>query len=57
MNEEWIVEAGEYGDIVKGRLIRCKDCKHYDPHDHRCKFFNHGIKENDWCSYGELKNG
>lgn len=40
-----------------GELVRCIDCKLYDSHNHRCKFFNHGIKENDFCSYGELKYG
>ena len=35
-------------DVVE--VVRCKDCKDYDSHDHRCKFFNHGIVENDYCS-------
>lgn len=36
-------------------IVRCKDCKHFINHDKRCGYFNHGIKINDYCSYGERK--
>ena len=36
-------------------VVRCKDCKHYDSHDHRCKVWNHGINVEDFCSRGERK--
>ncbi len=36
-------------------LVRCSDCKHYDTHDHRCKFWNHGVMKSDFCSYAERK--
>ena len=41
---------GRLADVVE--VVRCKDCECYDTHDHRCKFFNHGIAENDYCSRG-----
>lgn len=40
-------------DAVK--VIRCKDCKRYDSHNHRCKVWNHGINVEDFCSRGERK--
>ena len=40
-------------DVVE--VVRCKDCKRYDRHNHRCKWFNHGISNIDYCSYGERK--
>ena len=36
-------------------LIRCADCKHYDRHDKRCKKWNHGIRQIDWCSRAERR--
>ena len=38
----------EKEDVVE--VVQCKDCECYDTHDHRCKFFNHGVLENDYCS-------
>ena len=35
-------------DVVE--VVRCKDCKHYNPADH-C--YLQGAGENDYCSYGE----
>ena len=29
----------------------CVSCKHYDSHDHRCKYFNHGTSKDDYCSH------
>ena len=40
---------------IVGELIRCKDCKHYDTHDHRCKQWNHGVVVADYCSRAEKK--
>ena len=37
-------------------IIRCKDCKKYDTHDHRCKHWNHGVVVMDWCSRAERKD-
>ena len=37
---------------VIGELIRCKDCKYYDPNDH-C--FLQGAEADDFCSYAERR--
>ena len=34
----------------------CADCKHYDTHDHRCKWWNHGVERDDYCSRAERKD-
>lgn len=36
-------------------VVRCKDCKKYDTHDHRCKYWNHGVVVMDYCNKGERK--
>lgn len=36
-------------------IIRCKDCKKYDMHDHRCKHWNHGVVVMDWCNKAERR--
>lgn len=35
--------------------IKCRDCKEYCTHDHRCRWWNHGTKEAGWCSYAERR--
>ena len=42
-------------DVVE--VVRCKDCKRYIRHDKRCGFWNYGVRQDDWCSYGERKDG
>ena len=37
----------------KAEVVRCKDCKKYDTHNHRCKHWNHGVVVMDYCSRGE----
>lgn len=34
-------------------IIRCKDCRHYDTHGHRCKAWNHGVADDGFCYKGE----
>lgn len=34
-------------------VVRCKDCKNYVRHDHRCGRMNHGFKDDFFCSWGE----
>jgi len=34
---------------------RCAHCKRYDLHNHRCKWWNHGVSNVDWCSYSERR--
>lgn len=41
-------------DVVE--VVRCKDCIHFINHDKRCGYFNHGIKTDDYCSFGEKKD-
>ena len=36
-------------------VIRCKDCRFYNTHDHRCVRMNHGFKDDFFCSWGERK--
>ena len=36
-------------------VVRCKDCKHYIKHDHRCGKLNHGVKTDFYCGFGERK--
>lgn len=51
-----IVKTDELNvDIEHKELVMCKNCKWLDTHDHRCKAWNHGISEEDWCSQGERK--
>ena len=33
----------------------CKDCKHYDRHNKRCRKWNHGVRQIDWCSRAERR--
>ena len=46
---------------IVGELVRCKDCKHRDPEDHKCDS-GHGIlwnlpRQDDWfCADGEIEN-
>lgn len=40
------------GQVVEKR-IKCAHCKKYDLHNHRCEWWNHGVSNVDWCSYGE----
>lgn len=45
-------------DVVE--VVRCKDCKHWDSDALCCSRKNHYIvnaEANDYCSYGERKNG
>ena len=37
------------------RVVRCKDCKHYDTHGHRCRVWNHGVEVVDYCSCADMR--
>lgn len=41
--------------MPSAEIIRCKDCKRYDTHDHRCRWWNHGVKVDDYCSHAERR--
>lgn len=36
-------------------VVRCKDCKNYVRHDHRCGRMNHGFKDDFFCAWGERR--
>ena len=44
-------------DVIE--VVRCKDCKHYDPYDQTERFYCYdgigGCLPNDFCSYGERR--
>ena len=44
---------GAIGNLPSAQheIIRCRDCKEYYAHDHRCRWWNHGTNEAGWC-YG-----
>lgn len=35
--------------------IHCKDCIHYDTHNHRCRYWNHGVKVDGYCSKADMR--
>lgn len=37
------------------KIIRCKDCAEYDSHNKRCKVWNHGVEEYEYCYRGGWK--
>ena len=43
-------------------VVRCRECKHYDPENHHCDHYMGTSaplrrKPDDFCSYGERKEG
>ena len=52
-----LVSTFPAADVVK--VVRCKDCKHYDPYDQTERFYCYdgieGCLPNDFCSYGERR--
>ena len=43
-------------------VVRCKDCKHCDPENRHCDHYMGTVfpvsrEDNDFCSYGERKDG
>lgn len=51
------LERLKSADVVE--VVRCKDCKHYDPYDQTERFYCYdgieGCLPNDFCSYGERR--
>ena len=51
----------QYEDSCAVEVVRCKDCKHRDPEDKRCDcgcwHTPFTTNDNDFCSYGEQKEG
>ena len=48
-----VIEELPTADVVE--VVRCRDCKKYDSHGHRCKWWNHGVSNIDWCSKAERR--
>lgn len=42
-------------EALECERIKCSHCKHYIRHDHRCGWWNHGVSNVDWCSYGKRR--
>lgn len=38
-------------------VVRCKDCKHYDNYIGDCMECDRFVCDDDYCSFGELKDG
>ena len=55
-----LLEDTPAADVVE--VVRCKDCKHCDPDNRHCDHYMGTVlpvsrKDNDFCSYGERKDG
>ena len=37
-------------------VVRCRECTEFDETEHECSHW-YGFRENDFCSYGERKEG
>ena len=42
-------------ESLERERIKCSHCKHYIRHDHKCGWWNHGVSNVDWCSYGKRR--
>ena len=51
-NEAHCVTFKDKADYVE--VVRCKDCKHHYEND---DFICIGVKDDDFCSYGERREG
>lgn len=62
---QWLdaVESGVCADCERVAVIRCKDCKHYEPYyikfslerrgDGNCKLKDANTEDNGFCNYGK----
>lgn len=68
---EWIISTEGIDDITGGgftftvvqNLVRCKDCRHRDPEDHKCDSGENErqgcpfkVADNYFCAYGERRS-
>lgn len=51
------VRKGIAIELEQRELILCGECEKYKPHDKRCKYWNHGVKPDDFCSKAEPWRG
>ena len=48
--EWWCVEDMiENAPTIEPEIVRCKACRHYNSHDHKCKVWNHGVILSGFC--------
>lgn len=38
-----VLEDVEEMPTIEPEIVRCKDCRYYNSHDHKCKVWNHGV--------------
>lgn len=54
------IEPSQYIEIIPAAdvvpVVRCKDCTEWDEISSECSHW-YGFRENDFCSYGERKDG
>ena len=49
-----LIEKQPTADVVE--VVRCKDCTEWDKDEYECSHW-YGFREDDYCSYGERKDG
>ena len=49
-----LIEKQPTADVVE--VVRCKDCTEWNKDEYECSHW-YGFREDDYCSYGELKDG
>lgn len=56
-----LLEASDAPAADVAPVVRCKECKHYEPEEYECGCVFAGglsyVKADDYCSYGERKDG
>ncbi len=50
-----LIEDQPTADVVE--VVRCKDCKHYREENFHCWLMRGKMSLNDYCSYGERREG
>lgn len=56
-----LLEASDAPAADVAPVVRCKECKHYEPEEYECGCVFAGglpyVKADDYCSYGKRKDG
>lgn len=53
-----MAEAESHGATLKERVVRCRDCKHYEPNTYShftCKLLTFHVEPDGFCAWGERK--
>ena len=57
LHDNDLLELLEYElEHLPSAEIVCKDCNHYNRHDKRCNYWNHGATPSEWCCHAERRN-